>query len=67
MPYPPMPLREIKKIVNFSQNATNKHIKSAILLANTTEDKLSEYKKKSTEKDVKVTVKKLFEDLNPKI
>lgn len=62
-----MPLKEIKKIVNFSQNATKKQIKNAILLAKTSEETLEEYKKKSTEKDAKVTTKKLFEDLNPKI
>jgi len=30
-PFPPMPLIEMKKIINVSQSATNKHIKSAIL------------------------------------
>lgn len=40
VPYPPMPLKEIKKIVNFSQNATNKQIKNAILLAKTSEKTL---------------------------
>lgn len=67
VPYPPMPLKEIKKVVNFNQNATNKQIKNAILLAKCSEETLEEYKKKSTEKDAKVTTKKLFEDLNPKI
>jgi hypothetical protein len=33
MPFPPMSLREIRKIVNFSQNASNKQIKTALLLA----------------------------------
>jgi hypothetical protein len=33
LPFPPMPLKEIKKIVNYSQFASNKQIKTAILLA----------------------------------
>lgn len=33
LPFPPMPLKEIKKIVNLSQSATNKQIKAAILLS----------------------------------
>ena len=33
VPFPPMPLREIRKILDFRQKATNKQIKNALLLA----------------------------------
>ncbi len=67
MPFPPMSLREIRKIVNFSQNASNKQIKTALLLAKASGDTISQYREKAKEKDPKVTCKKLVEDLNPKL
>jgi hypothetical protein len=62
-----MSLREIRKIVNFSQNASNKQIKAALLLAKTSGDTINQYREKVKEKDPKVTCKKLVEDLNPKL
>jgi hypothetical protein len=44
LPFPPMALREIRKIVNYSQNASNKLIKTAILLAKASGDTISEYR-----------------------
>jgi len=33
VPFPPMPLREIRKILDCRQKASNKQIKNALLLA----------------------------------
>lgn len=33
LPFPPMPLKEIREIVNFNQTASNKLVKTAILLS----------------------------------
>jgi 5-enolpyruvylshikimate-3-phosphate synthase len=67
MPFPPMPLKDIKKVINFSQNVSNKQMKSAILLANASESTIENYKKKNAEKDLKITCKQVYEELNPKI
>lgn len=62
-PFPPMPLGELKKIINFSQPATNKHIKSAILYSEL-EEVAKLYKERLDKKlEIKVSCKKLLDNL----
>jgi hypothetical protein len=41
IPFPPMALREIRKIVNFNQTASNKLVKTAILLSKGSEETIN--------------------------
>lgn len=67
VPYPSMPLREIRKLLDYRQKASNKQIKNAILLS--TVDKNAElYSAKLKNKEhIDVTVKQLLDDLKPKL
>jgi hypothetical protein len=67
LPFPPMALKEIRKIVNYNQTASNKHIKTAILLSKASEETINEYREKTNDKDSKITCKQLTKDLNPKL
>ncbi len=67
LPFPPMALKEIKKIVNYNQTASNKHIKTAILLSKASEETINDYREKTKDKDSKITCRQLIKDLNPKM
>jgi hypothetical protein len=67
VPFPPMPLREIRKLLDFRQVATHKQIKSAINLAECDSIVLQGYEERLKNKQVDgITVKQLVDDLNPK-
>ena len=63
-----MPLGELKKLLNFQQNASNKQVKTAALLSTSESALGDEYVERlKKDKDFKVTVRKLVDDLIPSV
>lgn len=67
LPFPPMALKEIKKIVNFNQTASNRLMKTAILLSKSSEETINQYRENIKNNSSKITCKQLVKDLNPKL
>ena len=51
IPYPPMPLRELRKLIDYRQKATNKQIKNALLLSTAEPSLVEDYHNKLKSKE----------------
>lgn len=66
VPFPPMPLSELKKIVNLNQKPTNKMLKNAILLSKSSEEVKTKYRNIIQENKLEeVNCKEILDELNP--